>query len=156
MGALRRVLGDKRQTSKRKEPARAHPTTLLCSSTKARKKVLFYKPKTATKKLQIKGNCFNDYLGSSCSVCLFVDQKSQRFQVPISRRDVYSCFTILQITRETGLRRNCVCWHERQNTLFLTSLAAFTSAPLLINISATFSPSLIRAAMCNGVSSACN
>ena len=38
----------------------------------------------------------------------------------------------------------------------LTSLGALTSAPLLISISATFSPSLIRAARCNGVSSACN
>jgi len=38
----------------------------------------------------------------------------------------------------------------------LTSLGALTSAPLLISISATLSPSLIRAAMCNGVSSACN
>lgn len=38
----------------------------------------------------------------------------------------------------------------------LTSLGALTSAPLFINISATFSPSLIRAAMCNGVSSAYN
>ena len=35
----------------------------------------------------------------------------------------------------------------------LTSLAALASAPLFINISATLSPSLIRAAMCNGVSS---
>ena len=38
----------------------------------------------------------------------------------------------------------------------LTSLGALTSAPLLISISATFSPSLIRAARCNGVSSACD
>ena len=38
----------------------------------------------------------------------------------------------------------------------LTSLGALTSAPLFINISATFSPSLIRAAICNGVSSAYN
>jgi len=44
---------------------------------------------------------------------------------------------------------------RKKQVATLTSLGALTSAPLFISISATLSPSLIRAAMCNGVSSAC-
>ena len=85
-------------------------------------------------------------------VTLSLINPTQKDATSVKRRDLVVSFEQLVHKIQARLRiQYRLCINMKVN---LTSLAALTSAPLFINISATLSPSLIRAAMCNGVSSA--
>lgn len=90
--------------------------------------------------------------GVSLMVTLSLINPTQKDATSVKRRDLVVSFEQLVHKIQARLRiQYRLCINMKVN---LTSLAALTSAPLFINISATLSPSLIRAAMCNGVSSA--